>query len=121
MHEFGLCEGIIDAVERRADGRRVAGVRVRVGTLHRVVEAALTQAFELVSAGTVADGAAIELVVVPVRAGCEACGHETESADPVAVCAGCGSTEVEMLTGDELLLESIRLVADLSVSTERVD
>jgi hypothetical protein len=29
MHEFGLCEGVLDAVRQRADGRRVTGVRVR--------------------------------------------------------------------------------------------
>lgn len=64
MHELGLCEGILEAVERRAAGRRVAGVRVRVGELHQVVEPALAQAFELVAEGTVAEGAAVDLVVV---------------------------------------------------------
>jgi Zn finger protein HypA/HybF involved in hydrogenase expression len=64
VHEIGMCEGILDAVERRAAGRRVTGVKVRIGTDHRVVESALSQSFELVAAGSVADGAAIELVTV---------------------------------------------------------
>ena len=57
MHELGLCAGILEAVERRAAGRRVTRVRLRVGTLHRVVTPALDQAFELVAGGTVAEGA----------------------------------------------------------------
>jgi Zn finger protein HypA/HybF involved in hydrogenase expression len=64
MHELGLCEGILDAVERRAAGREVAGVKVRVGEALRVVEPALDQAFTLVSEGTVAEGAQIEMVEV---------------------------------------------------------
>ena len=27
MHEFGLCEGVLDAVQKRAAGRQVAGIR----------------------------------------------------------------------------------------------
>ncbi|GGZ03817.1 hypothetical protein GCM10010365_23400 [Streptomyces poonensis] len=65
MHEVGLCEEILRAVERRARGRRVTGVTVRIGSLHAVVEGALTQSFELVARGSVADGAGIELVTVP--------------------------------------------------------
>ena len=64
MHEIGLCEGIIDAVERRAAGRRVLAVRVRAGTDLMVGEPALGQAFTLLSEGTVAEGARVELVAV---------------------------------------------------------
>jgi hydrogenase nickel incorporation protein HypA/HybF len=78
VHEVGLCEALLDAVERRAAGRRVLGVKFRVGEQHRVVDEALDQAFELVAAGTVAEGAHVELEVVP---------------------------------GDELMLESIRVEA----------
>jgi hydrogenase nickel incorporation protein HypA/HybF len=108
VHELGMCEAILDAVERRAAGRRVARVKVRVGALHRVVEPALDQAFALVSAGTVAAGAAVDLVVVPARARCAACGHEAETGDPLAACAACGG-EVDLAGGDELVLESIQL------------
>lgn len=65
MHEVGLAEGVLDAVERRAAGRRVLGVKLRVGEDHRVVDDAMTQAFEMVAAGSVAEGADLELVPVP--------------------------------------------------------
>ena len=64
MHEMGLCEAILDAVERRAAGRRVLAVRVRAGDDLRVAEPALAQAFMLISDGTVAEGASIEMVPV---------------------------------------------------------
>ena len=90
MHELGLCEGILEAVERRAAGRRVTRVRVRVGALHRVVDPAFEQSFALVAQGTVADGAAVDLVVVPVRVTCRDCGHEAEATDALAACSACG-------------------------------
>jgi Zn finger protein HypA/HybF involved in hydrogenase expression len=65
MHEIGMCEALLAAVEKRAAGRQVTGVRVRIGTGHRVVEPALAQGFELVAVGSVADGAVVELVTVP--------------------------------------------------------
>jgi hydrogenase nickel incorporation protein HypA/HybF len=109
VHELGLCEGILEAVERRAAGRRVTGVRLRVGTLHRVAAPALDQAFSLVAGGTVAEGAAIDLVVVPVRAACAACRRVTEADEVLVACPACGSSELELRGGDELVLESIQL------------
>jgi hydrogenase nickel incorporation protein HypA/HybF len=109
VHELGLCEGILEAVERRAAGRRVTRVRVRVGAQHRVVSSAFDQSFALVSQGTVADGAAVDLVVVPVSVTCLDCGHEAEAADPLAACPACGGLDLETEGGDELILEAIQL------------
>jgi hydrogenase nickel incorporation protein HypA/HybF len=109
VHELGLCEGVLEAVERRAAGRRVTRVRVRVGARHRVVAAAFDQSFALVSQGTVADGAAVDLVTVPARVGCLDCGHQAESTDALAACPSCGGLDLETEGGDELILEAIYL------------
>jgi hydrogenase nickel incorporation protein HypA/HybF len=109
MHEIGLVESFLDAVERRAAGRRVTEVRVRIGALHHVVGPALVQAFALVSEGTVAEGASIDLVTVPVRVSCQACGRQWKSTEMVAVCPSCGTPGPDLSGGDELILESIRV------------
>jgi len=109
MHEIGLCESIMEAVEQRAAGRRVSGVCVRVGTLQRVWKPAFDQAFEMVAAGTVAEGATVDLVVLPVRSTCRACGAAAESEDVPLACAACGGTDLHVEGGDELMLESIRV------------
>ncbi|MGH3344281.1 MAG: hydrogenase maturation nickel metallochaperone HypA [Carbonactinosporaceae bacterium] len=111
MHEFGLCEAILDAVERRAAGRRVTRVRVRVGALHRVVPPAMGQAFALAAEGTVADGADVELLTVPVQVSCRACGQAGEAIDPLTLCPSCGDAEIEVTGGGEIVLESIELGA----------
>jgi hydrogenase nickel incorporation protein HypA/HybF len=108
MHEIGMCDSVLAAVERRAAGRPVAGLTVRVGALLRVVPEAFAQSFELVAAGSVADGATPELVIVPVRGVCDDCGTGFESDDPMPICPACDSLRVTRTGGDELVLESIR-------------
>ena len=108
MHEFGLCEGMLEAVRKRADGRPVAGIRVRCGVRHAVDAAAMTQAFGLIAAGTEAADAALDLVTVPATVTCRDCGTAGESTDLPAVCERCGGMNVEVSGGDELILESIR-------------
>lgn len=110
MHEIGIAEAILDAVERRAEGRPVTRAKVRAGALLRVVEPAMNQAFELVTDGTVAEGAAIDLVVTPARITCRTCGHQDGTVDPLALCPACGGGDVELTGGDELVLESIETV-----------
>jgi hydrogenase nickel incorporation protein HypA/HybF len=107
MHELGMCDGIIEAVQRHAAGRRVARVRIRVGTLQRVVEPAMQQAFEHAAEGTEAEGAQLDIVVLPVRAFCRSCASEFESEDVVAICANCGGVDIELRGGEELVLECI--------------
>jgi hydrogenase nickel incorporation protein HypA/HybF len=110
VHELGLCEAIVHRVEERAGDRPVARVRVRVGRLHHVHADAFEQSFMIAAAGGVAQAAVAELVLLPVRALCVSCGEEMESDEQVLACASCGSIEVELTGGDELMLESIEYV-----------
>jgi hydrogenase nickel incorporation protein HypA/HybF len=109
MHEFGLCESFVDAIERRAAGRQVSGVRVRIGALHRVDEEAFAQAFGFVMTGTVAEGATVEVITTPALLDCPACGVETESDELLPACPSCGGLSMHVAGGNELILESIRL------------
>jgi hydrogenase nickel incorporation protein HypA/HybF len=107
MHELGLCSSIVDAIERRAGERPVAKVRVRVGRLHHVHPEAFDQSFAVAALGTVAEGAAAELVLLPVRARCATCGKSWDGDDIPVACPECGEMGVELIGGDELVLESI--------------
>ena len=67
----------------------------------------MAQAFHLVSQGTEAADATVDLVTVPARLTCRTCGATAETTDLLAVCGRCGSDDVELHGGDELVLESI--------------
>jgi hydrogenase nickel incorporation protein HypA/HybF len=108
MHEIGVCAGLVDLIAQRAAGRPVHRVQVRIGARHAVVGDAFDQAFTLVAEGTPAEGATVDLVVMPMAATCRRCGHRADTLDPLPACAGCGASDVELSGGDELVLESIQ-------------
>ncbi|HZD66374.1 MAG TPA: hydrogenase maturation nickel metallochaperone HypA [Acidimicrobiales bacterium] len=112
MHELGLCEAVLAATRQRAAGRPVAGVRVRVGAFQAVDAAAFGQGFALVATGTEAEGAHLDLVVVPAQVRCRACGTETHTADPLVLCPGCGAPDLDTEGGDDLVLESLTYAPD---------
>jgi hydrogenase nickel incorporation protein HypA/HybF len=107
MHEFGMCESVIDAVEQRAAGRRVDRVAVRVGALLRVVPEAFAQSFELAAVGSVAEGARVEVTIVPARCRCLACEQVFGTDGAIPACPSCGTVSVQHIEGDELVLELI--------------
>lgn len=110
MHELSYCEGVLEAVERRARGRQVAAIGVRIGAVHRVVADAFQQSFQIAAMDGPAADAATTVVVVPVRGHCMDCRNDFESADPAPACPGCGSLDVAVEGGDEVVLEWLEYV-----------
>lgn len=108
MHELGLCEAIVEAALRRADGRRVHGVRVRVSG-HPVDPGVIDQGFQLAAMGTPAEGARVEVVQEPAMARCRACGGRSpaDAAPNLIACPRCGGLDVEADEGHGAVLESI--------------
>ena len=109
MHEFSIASAVVDTAVRHAAGRRVTVVTVRCGRLRQVVPDSLEFAFGIVSRETVCDGARLEYEEVPARLRCEACDAEWEIEMPVFRCPACGTGDVEVLTGEELEVESIEV------------
>lgn len=107
MHELGMCASIVEAVEARAGERQVSEVRVRIGTLHRVSPDAFRQSFAIATAGTVAEGARAEMVILPVVSQCLQCGGTSSTDEEMTYCGACGSEELQTVSGDELVLESL--------------
>lgn len=109
MHEMGLSDAILDAVLRRAGGRRVRVARVRLGG-HPVDAEVVTHGFLVAATGTPADGATLDLVMTPQLARCRRCGGEEPVLDAMAaiVCRHCGGLDIELDgTAEEVILESI--------------
>ncbi|MBN1916824.1 MAG: hydrogenase maturation nickel metallochaperone HypA [Verrucomicrobia bacterium] len=116
MHELSIAEDLLAIVEKTAAEHqlvRVARLRIVVGALGNVVPEALEFALEVAGRGTVADGAQLEIIEVPVTVRCTECGTETELEDIAFVCSACGSVNVDVVRGSELYLDSIEGDTDL--------
>ena len=109
MHELSIADAVLQVVRRHAAGRPVARVELRVGHLRQVVPSALEFAWQLVSDGTCADGAELVMEEVPATVRCARCGAASELRAFPAACASCGTLDVEVTGGDELLVDALEI------------
>jgi hydrogenase nickel incorporation protein HypA/HybF len=116
VHELAIADQIVSIAARHANGRPVSKVEVKVGHLRQVVPSALEFAFELVAEGTSVDGARLELEVVPAAGICRDCGTESELSSFPLQCSRCGGFYVEVIRGEELLVEALELEEALTTT-----
>lgn len=109
MHELALADAIVAIAEEHAAGRRVARVELQVGRLRQVVPDALAFSFELVAAGTAAEGAELAIEDVPARVTCRRCGRETEVDGFPLACAVCGALDVDVTDGEQFQVVALEL------------
>ncbi|WP_406153452.1 hydrogenase maturation nickel metallochaperone HypA [Streptomyces sp. NBC_01023] len=108
MHELSITQSVVDMVCERAGGRPVRTVSVRVGVLTAVVAESMRFCFDLITAGTVAEGARLEIDQPPGAARCRTCEKDFALPDPVLLCP-CGSADVEITSGRELQIISMKV------------
>lgn len=109
MHEFGVAAAVLEAVDTRAAGRAVSAVRLHVGALQRLDRAVFDQAFAMIADGGVADGATVDVVEVAVAVRCRDCAAEATADELITTCPDCSGHDLELLHGDDLVLESLTL------------
>jgi hydrogenase nickel incorporation protein HypA/HybF len=112
MHELSVAQALVEQIEaivREQHAASATALRVKIGPLSGVVPELLASAFTLAAAGSLAEQAAMELVDAPVRVRCQTCGAESEAAMNRLLCGACGDWHTQLLSGDELILESVEL------------
>ena len=119
MHELSIAEAIVDVAKRHAAGRRVTRVEVTVGHLRQVAPDSLRFAFDLVVQRTALDGAELRITSVPAAGRCRECGAESVMEDFPLCCTRCGGLDVEVIAGEELLVDTLELEEE-PVTNERM-
>jgi len=109
MHEMALAQGILAVVLDAAEDEPVRRVRVRVGALQQIVPDSLQFSFQLLSEGTPAFGGALEIKPVSARIRCKTCGAKSILKASLFRCKYCRADNVEIVTGNELLVDAVEL------------
>ena len=109
MHELSIAESVVRIAGRQAEGRRVNRVQMKVGHLRQVVPSSLVFGFELLAEGTPVEGAELEIEQIPAEGRCRGCGTESRLDGFPLLCSGCGGFDLEILKGDELIVDSLEL------------
>lgn len=121
MHEMSLAESLLDLAVSYAEGQPITMLKVRLGPLSGVVSDSLDFCFDMLSKGTLAEGARIAYERVPLDVVCRQCGATvpTEAwqdlapydvlSNAMAQGCACGSHDMEMRGGFDFRLLEIEV------------
>jgi hydrogenase nickel incorporation protein HypA/HybF len=110
MHELSVASAVLDTALRHAEDRRILAVSLQVGHLRQVIPDSLAFYWDIVSRDTPAEGARLDLVVVPARLRCNGCSDEWDmEGTPEFRCPRCTVSQVEVIAGNELEVDSIEV------------
>ncbi len=112
MHEMSICESIVNVIEEQAAAQgfgRVRRVRLEIGPLAGVETEALRFSFDVVTRGSLAEGAALEIIETPVTGWCMPCGQPVAVRERFDACPECGSYQVQITGGEELRIKDLEV------------
>jgi hydrogenase nickel incorporation protein HypA/HybF len=112
MHERSLVRALLRQVEGLAAahaGSRVLSIRVRIGEFSGVDPELLASAYEELKTETEFYDAALDLEQTPLEAACKQCGSEFSIERFKFECDKCGSTDLTIRGGEEMLLDSVTM------------
>lgn len=105
MHEMSLAMSVLDIIARNAKHAgvaKVSRVRLEVGELSAVEPQSLRFCFGSVVAGSLAEGAELEIVETPGEAWCMKCCKAVHVPSRAADCPDCGSAQLQVTAGDAM-------------------
>ena len=111
MHELGLAQDVLEKVKAEARAKALSKVtyaKVKIGETLITDPPEFEEIFSTISAGSVAEGMQIDLEILPLKASCSDCKKEFKSKVLRLDCPHCGSTNIQISSGKELLIEDLK-------------
>lgn len=112
MHEMSICESIVSVIEQQAVAQsfaKVNRVRLEIGPLAGVELEALNFSFDVVTRGGIAEGAALEVIEMPVTGWCMPCAGPVKVQQRYDACPDCGSYQIQITGGEELRIKDMEV------------
>ncbi len=110
---MAIARSLVDMIREQAEAHRftqVTRVVLEIGVLGHVEPHAVRFCFDAVARGTVAEGAAVEVLELPARATCFDCGATVEITRRGDPCPACGGAKLLVQAGEELRLKQLAVV-----------
>ena len=113
MHEMGIAEKIVEialsSIPEDVENPRIEKMNLRIGKFASVVEDSLRFCFGIIVKDTPLEDTKLVIESVPVLVHCNKCTFEWEVDNPIFKCPECKGTDLEMLSGREIDIDSIEL------------
>ena len=115
MHELPVTESILEIALRHgaeAGAVRIAAIHLVIGQLSSIIDDSVQFYWDMISEGTLAEGAALHFRRIPAVFLCSDCEQTYEPKDEDFSCPHCGSTSVRLTSGTEFQVEAIEVETD---------
>lgn len=112
MHEMALCESIVQVLEQQAAVQNysvVKTVRLEIGPLAGVELDALRFGFDVVTRGTLAEQAELEIIETKGEAWCMQCADTVPVTQRFDACPRCGSYQLQVTSGEEMRIKELEV------------
>ena len=112
MHELAVTEHILDIALKAAKEQnavRIRAIRLRMGPFAGIVPECVQMYLDVLAKDTIAEGAKIEVIEVPLRVRCLDCGRESDIDRRHIECPFCKSIRLKRLSGREFLVDSLEV------------
>lgn len=112
MHEMSLCASMVQIIEEQAREQgfsRVRRVWLEIGPLAGVEVAAMRFGFDVVTRGTLAENATLEILETQAEAWCMACSKQVPVTQRFDACPECGGFQLQVTGGEELRIKELEV------------
>lgn len=120
MHELSITEHLLADCIKNAEEQNASKIRVIhlcIGQLRGIVPDCIQIYLDMLSEGTIAEGARIESESLPVKVKCMDCKAEGEITSHHLECPHCGSLRLKLLSGKEFYIKSMEVEINGDQST----
>lgn len=112
MHEMSLCESILQILEDNAISQkyqRVKTVWLEIGNLSGVELEAMRFGFVVVTRGSLAEEAKLEIIEIPGQAWCMQCAKTVSVKQRFDACPDCGGYQLQVTGGEEMRIKELEV------------
>jgi hydrogenase nickel incorporation protein HypA/HybF len=112
MHELPIAEIILEIATRHArqnGAGRIVAIHLVIGQLSSYLDESIRFYWDLIARDTLAEGAVLHFQRLPAELQCRLCGHRYGLASQALACPQCGSSQVDVLQGEEFTVEAIEI------------
>ena len=110
MHELPVTESILEISlrhGRESNAKRITDLYLVIGQLASIVDDSVVFYWDIISKGTLAEGAQLHFKRIPAEMQCRDCKSRFKLSSEEFSCPECGGAHIYVVAGEEFYLDSI--------------
>jgi len=112
MHEMSITQNILEEVEehlKKVAYNKIINIKIKVGELTALDSSSLQFCYEAITKGTKYENVPLIIEEVPLEGFCNNCKKSINIDNFLFICTNCGSSDVTITSGEELILSEINI------------